>query len=233
MSLCHSLCCCSQDGFSFLIVVLLISGTLWLSPQETAAPASLQDLLSSQFWVTWHGRRECLLERWQIQVATVLIFLSNPVTLLSSRHLNWLNKAFLWPILCVLYWTSMLRVAFLNLCSFLPSGPGLAFVAYPEALALLPGSVFWSIMFFLMLFMLGIDTLVRLHTPHKDMSGKKEEYVHLLLFDTCCSLPHSLATWRASLRPCWMSFRSSEWTRCTSPCSWAPCVLASTWWVSC
>lgn len=39
----------------------------------------------------------------------------------------------------------------------LPPGPGLAFVAYSEPLARLPGSVFWSILFF---FMLGVDTLV-------------------------------------------------------------------------
>uniref|UniRef100_A0A7S0J9Q0 Transporter n=1 Tax=Calcidiscus leptoporus TaxID=127549 RepID=A0A7S0J9Q0_9EUKA len=37
-------------------------------------------------------------------------------------------------------------------------GPGLAFVVYPEALALFPGANFFAIMFFLMLLCLGVDS---------------------------------------------------------------------------
>ncbi|GFY57786.1 sodium-dependent dopamine transporter [Trichonephila inaurata madagascariensis] len=37
-------------------------------------------------------------------------------------------------------------------------GPGLVFIVYPEAIATMPGSSFWSIMFFLMLLTLGLDS---------------------------------------------------------------------------
>lgn len=57
-------------------------------------------------------------------------------------------------------------------------GPGLVFVVYPEAIATLPGSVGWAILFFIMLIMLGLDSAMG--GLESVLTGLRDETRHIL-----------------------------------------------------
>lgn len=51
-----------------------------------------------------------------------------------------------------------------NRSSLVPTGPGLAFIAFPRAVSMMPVPQLWAVCFFIMIIMLGLDTQVDTHT---------------------------------------------------------------------
>ncbi|CAG0879290.1 unnamed protein product [Cyprideis torosa] len=78
-------------------------------------------------------------------------------------------------------------------------GPGLVFMVYPEALAMMDGSMIWSIIFFFMLITLGIDStfggleavITGLCDEYPNAFGRRREIfvAGLLVFCYLCALP--------------------------------------------
>ena len=69
------------------------------------------------------------------------------------------------------------------------SGPGLAFIAFTEAMNKMPGGPFWSVMFFLMLINLGLGsmfgTLEGIITPLRDLGLKIPKEAIVCKFCIC------------------------------------------------
>ncbi|KAI3366388.1 hypothetical protein L3Q82_000546 [Scortum barcoo] len=90
------------------------------------------------------------------------------------------------------------------------SGPGLAFIAYPKALSMLPGSSFWAVLFFLMVLFLGLDSqfvcVESLATAITDMfprylrRPRGREILVLVIAVVCFLLGLSLVTESHSIR---------------------------------
>ncbi|CAG0891683.1 unnamed protein product [Cyprideis torosa] len=72
------------------------------------------------------------------------------------------------------------------------SGPGLAFIAYPEAVARLPVSPLWSILFFVMLLTLGLGTqftiMETVVTTIQDLFPSLLRRYRILTLATCCTV---------------------------------------------
>uniref|UniRef100_A0A4W6EHH6 Transporter n=1 Tax=Lates calcarifer TaxID=8187 RepID=A0A4W6EHH6_LATCA len=84
------------------------------------------------------------------------------------------------------------------------SGPGLAFIVYPRAVAMMPMPQVWSVCFFLMIILLGLDSqfvgMECLMTSVVDLfptylrKGCRRELLLLAICCTCCLLGLSLVT---------------------------------------
>lgn len=82
-----------------------------------------------------------------------------------------------------------------DIASVAQSGPGLAFIAYPRAVAMMPVPQLWAVCFFLMIIMLGLDTqfvsLEALMTsvtdlyPHVIRRGYRRELLLLFVCVVC------------------------------------------------
>lgn len=123
------------------------------------------DLRDALYWLAWR----CLIDLWTDIAGALLTFKICINRCYSRATLGYLGFT---SVVVVLLWLTdgftggiisdvLTGVVSVKPCiSYVFIGPGLVFYVYPEAISTLSGSVFWAIIFFLLLITLGIDSTV-------------------------------------------------------------------------
>lgn len=148
----------------FLLLVLLVRG-LYLSGSWDGIKY-LFEVDWSKLWgiEIWYRAANQVL--FQFSVATACL---HNLSSYKEKHNSIRQASLIIPgvtaltgILCAFtvfaYMGHMAKITNVSMEDLPLSGPDLVFIAYPAALTLMPGSTIWSIIFFVMLYFLGIDT---------------------------------------------------------------------------
>ncbi|XP_020564128.1 sodium- and chloride-dependent GABA transporter 2 [Oryzias latipes] len=112
------------------------------------------------------------------------------------------------------------------------SGPGLAFIAYPQAVAMMPAPQLWSICFFVMLILLGLDTefvamevvmtsVIDMFPRFMRRPGKREGF--LLLFCLICFFSQLVMVTEGGM----YVFQMFDYYACNGACILFLCVFES------